>query len=142
MLLGETDSFAIEDGTVAEIFSELNTGIDVVNSNLGNIAAPDYASAVTPVSQNITSGVWEYTAPCNGLLILNATLTAVTAVAFGIKGTGVTTFYEQNYASQPARMTRIIPMAEGDVFNVTDCVHANVTTATKFVPYKDNAIAI
>lgn len=39
MLLGETDSFAIEDGTVAEIFSELNTGIDMVNSKLENIHA-------------------------------------------------------------------------------------------------------
>lgn len=37
MLLGETDSFAIEDGTVAEIFSELNTGIDVVNSKLSDM---------------------------------------------------------------------------------------------------------
>lgn len=104
--------------------------------NLKSHHAPNYAGAITPLSQDITSGTWEYIAPCDGFLIFNVTVTAVTAVAFGIKGAGVTTFYEQNYASQPARMTRIIPMAEGDVFNVTDCVHANVTTATKFVPYK------
>ena len=107
-----------------------------INNNLANVHKTDYGNVKRPVTSNMYSGTFSYTAPKNGVIYLLIEQKARTPVLIKINDYSISSAaYTGAESGNPTYVPLTFFLSEGDTIKVGCSSTAGVLTQTTFVPF-------